>query len=107
TLANRATGPGNTVFSLPIARGCSASCGPVAISLEGSSWHRRTSARRRSIATNRRAPGPERPRPPHLEDRLNRYVFHPLAARLARGLLPTGISPNTVSVLGMFLVWGA
>lgn len=37
-------------------------------------------------------------RPRELEDPLNRYFYHPLAARLARLLLPTGISPNAVSV---------
>ena len=37
-------------------------------------------------------------RPRELEDPLNHYVYHPLAARLARLLLPTGISPNAVSV---------
>jgi phosphatidylglycerophosphate synthase len=37
-------------------------------------------------------------RPLELEDSLNRFVYHPLAARLARLLRPTGISPNAVSV---------
>lgn len=46
-------------------------------------------------------------RPRELEDRLNLYFYHPLAARLASGLLPIGISPNAVSVLGMLLVWAA
>lgn len=45
------------------------------------------------------APGiPPRSRPRELEDPLNFYVYHPLAARLARLLVPTGISPNLVSV---------
>jgi phosphatidylglycerophosphate synthase len=41
-----------------------------------------------------------------LEDPLNRYVYHPLAFRLARLLQPTGLSPNAVSVLsgGMICV---
>lgn len=47
------------------------------------------------------------PRAPELEDPLNRYLYHPLAARLARVLLPTGISPNAVSVAGALLVWAA
>ena len=46
-------------------------------------------------------------RPRELEDGLNRFVYHPLAHRLARALLPMGISPNAVSVAGMLLVWGA
>lgn len=46
-------------------------------------------------------------RPPELEDPLNRYLYHPLAARLARLLVPTGISPNAVSVAGASLVWAA
>jgi hypothetical protein len=37
-------------------------------------------------------------RPRELEDSLNYYLYHPLAARLARLLVPTGISPNAVSV---------
>jgi hypothetical protein len=35
---------------------------------------------------------------PELEDTLNRYVYHPLAFRLARVLQPTRITPNMVSV---------
>jgi phosphatidylglycerophosphate synthase len=42
-----------------------------------------------------------------LEDPLNRFVFHPLAGRLARALKPTGITPNMVSITGMLLVWAA
>lgn len=42
------------------------------------------------------APHDERPR--ELQDPLNLHLYHPLAARLARLLLPTGISPNLVSV---------
>jgi CDP-alcohol phosphatidyltransferase-like enzyme len=39
-----------------------------------------------------------RSRPRELEDPLNLFVYHPLAARLARLLVPTGLSPNAVSV---------
>lgn len=46
-------------------------------------------------------------RPRELEDWLNRLIYHPLAARLARLLDPTPISPNLVSVSGLLLVWGA
>jgi phosphatidylglycerophosphate synthase len=46
-------------------------------------------------------------RPPEVQDGLNRFIFHPLAHRLARALHPTGISPNLVSVAGTLLVWGA
>src|SRR5688572_1851297 len=46
-------------------------------------------------------------RAPELEDPLNRYLYHPLAARLARSLAPTGISPNAVSVAGAMFVWAA
>jgi phosphatidylglycerophosphate synthase len=42
------------------------------------------------------APREERPR--ELQDPLNLHFYHPLAARLARLLAPTGISPNIVSV---------
>jgi phosphatidylglycerophosphate synthase len=37
-------------------------------------------------------------RPRELQDPLNLFFYHPLAARLARLLVPTGISPNWVSV---------
>ena len=50
---------------------------------------------------------PSRRRPRELEDGLNFYLYHPLAARLARLLKPTGISPNAVSVLGCLLIVGA
>jgi phosphatidylserine synthase len=48
-----------------------------------------------------------RGRPLELQDWLNRYLYHPLAARLARLLKPTGISPNAVSVAGALMVWAA
>lgn len=41
---------------------------------------------------------PTRSRPRELQDPLNHFFYHPLAARLARLLRPTGISPNAVSV---------
>lgn len=46
-------------------------------------------------------------RPAELEDWLNRRIYHPLAARLARALLPTGATPNMVSVAGALAVWAA
>ena len=58
------------------------------------------------IPTHRRD-DPSRGRPRELEDGLNLYLYHPLAARLARRLKPTGISPNAVSVFGCLLVWAA
>jgi hypothetical protein len=49
-----------------------------------------------------------RARPRELEDPLNYYIYHPLAARLARLLVPTGIAPNAVSVVsGLLVVAGA
>jgi hypothetical protein len=39
-----------------------------------------------------------RSRPRELEDPLNLFVYHPLSARLARLLAPTGISPHLISV---------
>lgn len=39
-------------------------------------------------------------RPRELQDPLNFYFYHPLSARLARLLEPTGVSPNMVSVSG-------
>jgi phosphatidylglycerophosphate synthase len=50
------------------------------------------------MASVHAAPIRPQSRPRELEDPLNHYVYHPLAARLARLLLPTGISPNAVSV---------
>ena len=46
-----------------------------------------------SLDPNRRA---------DVQDPLNRRVYHPLAARLARALLPTGVSANALSVAGLF-----
>ncbi len=46
-------------------------------------------------------------RAPELHDPLNRYLYHPLAGRVARLLQPTGISPNAVSVAGTLSVWTA
>lgn len=46
-------------------------------------------------------------RPVELEDPLNRFLYHPLAARLARALRPTGISPNAVSVGSLLLLCAA
>ncbi len=48
-----------------------------------------------------------RHRPAELEDFLNLRIYHPLAARLARALVPTGISPNAVSVAGGLLIVAA
>lgn len=48
-----------------------------------------------------------RTRPRELEDPLNFYLYHPLAARLARLLLPTGIPANAVSVLSAIALVGA
>jgi hypothetical protein len=42
-----------------------------------------------------------------LQDGLNRYVYHPLARRLAIAILPTPIPAHAVSVAGMLLVWAA
>jgi phosphatidylglycerophosphate synthase len=50
------------------------------------------------------APGGEilpRTRPRELEDPLNMFLYHPLAARLARLLVPTGIPPNAVSLMSL------
>jgi phosphatidylglycerophosphate synthase len=46
-------------------------------------------------------------RPRELQDELNRFIYHPLARRLARLLKPTGISPNALSVAGGLLIWAA
>ena len=51
------------------------------------------------------APNPHRAE--ELEDWLNRRIFHPLSRFMARGLVPTGVTPNMVSVLGVLVVVGA
>lgn len=51
--------------------------------------------------------GPLPTRPRELQDELNRFIYHPLAGRLARLLKPTGISPNAVSVVGGLLICAA
>jgi hypothetical protein len=51
-----------------------------------------------------------RPRPARsreLQDPLNRYLYHPLAERLARLLLPTPVSANAVSIGGGLLICAA
>ena len=48
-----------------------------------------------------------RTRPRELEDPLNLFFYHPLAARLARLLVPTGIAPNAVSVMSLVMLCGA
>jgi hypothetical protein len=47
-------------------------------------------------------PQPPRPsgRPPEMDDWLNARIYHPLAQRLARLLVPTPLTPNMVSVSG-------
>jgi phosphatidylglycerophosphate synthase len=46
-------------------------------------------------------------RSPELEDPLNRYVYHPLARRLARLLQPTPVTPNAVSAMSGAMVCAA
>ncbi|HST37162.1 MAG TPA: CDP-alcohol phosphatidyltransferase family protein [Allosphingosinicella sp.] len=46
-------------------------------------------------------------RPRETQDPLNLYLYHPLAARLARLLLPTGIPANAVSVFSLVALIGA
>ena len=46
-------------------------------------------------------------RSPELEDPLNRYLYHPLARRLARLLQPTPVTPNAVSAMSGAMVCAA
>jgi phosphatidylglycerophosphate synthase len=46
-------------------------------------------------------------RPRELQDPLNFHVYHPLARRLARLLVPTPVTPNMVSVLSLFCLIAA
>lgn len=51
---------------------------------------------------------PKRPlRPRELQDPLNRWLYHPLAWQLARGLARTPLTPNMVSVIGALFVIAA
>jgi phosphatidylglycerophosphate synthase len=61
------------------------------------------------MATMSTSPSNGRPRgrPLELEDWLNRFIYHPLSGRLARALVPTGISPNAVSVMGGLFIAAA
>jgi len=56
------------------------------------------------MATPNREP-PRRQR--ELQDSLNHYLYHPLAWRLARLLVPTPVTPNMVSVTGALFVVAA
>ena len=42
-------------------------------------------------------------RPLEVEEALNRHFVHPMSRALVRLLIPTGMSPNTVSVLGVVM----
>lgn len=46
-------------------------------------------------------------KPRELQGFLNRTLYHPLANRLARALVPTPVTPNMVSVTGAFMVVAA
>lgn len=46
-------------------------------------------------------------RPLEIEEPLNRYWIHPLSRRLAIALVPTGVSPNMVSITGAVLTVAA
>jgi phosphatidylglycerophosphate synthase len=48
-----------------------------------------------------RSAAPSRARPLEIEEPLNSRVIHPLSRRLVTLLIPTGITPNAVSVLGV------
>ena len=69
----------------------------------------RLCSERRPDHGNRRTPPTFGPgaRPRELQDPLNFYFYHPLAARLARLLRPTGISPNMVSVMSLLALIAA
>lgn len=46
-------------------------------------------------------------RPLEIEEPLNRYFIHPISRALAQALIPTGISPNAVSVLSVVMMAAA
>ena len=50
------------------------------------------------------APSTATSRPPEVEEPLNRWIVHPLSRGLVQLLIPTGISPNAVSVLGVVMM---
>jgi phosphatidylglycerophosphate synthase len=51
--------------------------------------------------------GETRARPRELEDPLNLFLYHPLAARLARLLVPTPVTPNMVSATSLLALLAA
>src|SRR3954468_19218538 len=52
-------------------------------------------------------PKPNGGRPPELEESLNATLVHPLSDRLTTALVPTGITPNMVSAMGVVASIGA
>ena len=46
-------------------------------------------------------------RPLEIEEPLNRYFIHPMSRAVAQALIPTGISPNAVSVLSVVMMASA
>ena len=53
------------------------------------------------------APTTATSRPPEVEEPLNTYIVHPMARGLVQLLVPTGISPNLVSVMGVVMMASA
>ncbi len=65
------------------------------------------------MAASERAPSPSvtaavsAGRPPEIEEWLNTRFFHPLARWIARLLIPTPVTPNAVSIAGVFAMAAA
>ncbi len=49
----------------------------------------------------------EHSRPSEVEEPTNRWFIHPMSRALVEVLIPTGITPNMVSVLGMVMAAAA
>lgn len=66
---------------------------------------RNSAGGRRKIVHESQTTGAEKPR--ELQGFLNRTIYHPLAYRLAKALVPTPVTPNMVSVAGALMVVAA
>jgi phosphatidylglycerophosphate synthase len=56
------------------------------------------------LTAARAQPSPAQGRPREIEEALNFHVIHPMSRAVATALIPTGVSPNTVSALGVVMM---
>jgi phosphatidylglycerophosphate synthase len=56
------------------------------------------------LTSLRAQPSPSQGRPREIEEALNFHVVHPMSRALATALIPTGVTPNAVSVMGVVMM---